>query len=216
MESMYKKPGEFVISRHFFGARSIFTLAMSLMFFTGFYLTCAAQSRAESVRKLTLTETGSLESCVKDADIAWRIAMSKQAGLPEESAKQRAASSPEFLPIIDSVYADSFERPWPYAIQYYERCARQHVSATEQMVGMTDYCLQIAFVADAATEGRQTGLPKDKVYGEFQQFMSNQMMRQDVDVVYAEKAVDGQEVHRAWWGCMSLLTEPPASMRVQK
>jgi hypothetical protein len=79
------------------------------------------------------------------------------------------------------------------------------------MVGLTDFCVQIGFVADASAEGRHTGMPKDKVYAEFNQFMSNQMMRQDVDVVYAEKVVDGKEGQRAWWGCMSLLTAPPAS-----
>lgn len=216
MELINTKLINLTISLRRVGARAFFTLATSLMLFSSYYATCAAQNRTEGVRKLTLTETGSLESCAKNADVAWRIAMSKRAGLPKESARQRAASEPGFLPIIDSVYADSFDRPWPYAIQYYEHCARQRVSATEEMVRMTDYCLQVEFVADAAAEGRQAGLSRDKVYGEFQKFMSDQMMRQDVDVVYAEKAVDGQEMHRAWWGCMSLLTESPPSTLVQK
>jgi hypothetical protein len=117
-----------VTLRHFVGAKYSLAVTTSvIVLFLEAGATCAAQGKTADpeLKPLTLTETGRLESCFNDADIAWRIAMLKQAGLSKDDAQHMAALHPEFSPIIDVVYADSFERPWPYAIQYYERCAAQ-------------------------------------------------------------------------------------------
>jgi len=153
----------------------------------------------------TAAEYKNMALCTEKSKIAFAVAAGKQQGVPETEAKRTLgpATVIDEVPLVEQVYAASFDDPLQYSVTYFEGCSHDSANVSGDRIEKPRRCMAMTMVAVMARVLRAAGLSKQDTYRHLGATPGD-VMSSVVDQIYAPATIpeDGSEIE-LWESCMN-------------
>jgi hypothetical protein len=160
--------------------------------------------QSNKIPPITAEQAPALNNCFIGASMAFYLAISKQRGVSLEVA-ERSAPNKAMAAIADTVWNETFPAPMDYGLNFYQTCSTPYIDVHSKAFVATKFCVQNGFLTLIARESKKAGIPKEKVYSEYQAYLREPLAGKAIDAAY-EPLVDDSDIFvKTFNSCLSPL-----------